>query len=215
MRTLEECGKLALDAMVAFFNRDVTNPSNTDHSGYADHSRSVINDILKACGWTWPEVYPYHATVEYCCMTAGAAWKEAGLNPCWLTAFFASTMRLDAWAHYRPWNEHMNPTPSGIPTEEWRKVAYYDANSTKLFFDPLPGDIVLIGDGDPAPGDHCTVLESYDAATGTFHHISGNGIGLGPDGHRRMGIVRGTSKLGGHGFCVRRIIRPSIHDIIQ
>lgn len=215
MLTIEECGQKALAKMLELFKEDVTNPANGDMSLNARCSRAVINGILDACGWTWPEVYPYHHTVQYCCLTAGAAWKSVGLNPCWLTTFFASTMRLDAWANYEPWNEHQNPHPSGIPTDEWRKVANYDAHSTSIVFDPLPGDIVLIGDGDPAAGDHCTVLESYDQATRTFHHISGNGRGFGPDGKIRTGIVRGSSRLGGPGYCVRRVIRPSIHDIIQ
>jgi hypothetical protein len=215
MLTIEECGQKALEHMLMFFHEDVTNPANWDHSDKANHSREVINTILLACRWTWPEVYPYHQTVEYCCLTAGAAWEQVGLNPCWLATFFASTMRLDAWANYEPWNEHQNPKPAGIPTEEWRKVANYNAHSTKLVFDPLPGDIVLIGDGDPAAGDHCTVLESFDPSTMTFHHVSGNGRGYGPDGKIRTGIVRGSSKLGGPGYCVRRVIRPSIHDILQ
>lgn len=217
MKTIQECGVVALEAATQLFLRDVTNPRNADTTGYATHSRDVINDILRECGWTWSEVYPYHGTVQYCCMFAGKCWKDAGLDPKWLITFFAGTERLDAWASYKNWNEHVNPgpIPGAIPTWEWRQVANYDAHSTTLKFDPLPGDIVLIGDGDPAPGDHCTVLESYNPVTKTFTHISGNGVGTGPDGRRRMGIVRGTSKLGGPGFCVRRVIRPSIHDIIQ
>lgn len=214
MLTIEECGEKALGAAHDLFFRDCTNPRNDDSSGYAVHSREIINDILTTCGWNWPEVYPYHGSVQYCCLFAGKCWREAGMDPHWLTAFFASTIRLDAWAGYHDWNEHKNPKPT-FPTEYWRKVAFLDANSKGLPFNPLPGDILLIGDGDPAAGDHCTIVESYDPLSLTFKHISGNGRGIGPDGRLRTGIVRGTTRVGGHGFCARRLIRPSIHDIIQ
>ncbi len=63
-------------------------------------------------------------------------------------------------------------------------------------------------------GDHMTVLEYYSAARRTFSTISGNGVGLGPDGKRRQGVVRSEFKLGGPGYCVRRIGRPGFGDLL-
>lgn len=39
-------------------------------------------------------------------------------------------------------------------------------------------------------------------------------IGLGPDGKRRQGIVRGERRLGGSGYCARRLIRPAPSDLL-
>lgn len=204
---LAQAGALAVAEARRLFALDVT---NSDHG----HSQTVISGILKTCGWTWPEVYPYRGNVAYCTMTAGACWTAAGLDPKWLAAFFASTERLDAWAHYRPWNEHANPAPA---TGGRRLVVELDEHSTPrdLPFVPQPGDIVTIGDGSIREGNHGLVAESYDASRGVFSCISGNGVGIGPDGRRRFGIVRSEVRIGGAGYCVRRVIRPALGDLVR
>jgi hypothetical protein len=203
---LAAAGRDALAEAQRLFELDVTNSDTR-------HSRDVISSILHTCGWTWPEVYPYHGTVQYCVLTAGHCWAKAGLRSSMLTTFFASTMRVDAWARYQKWNEHDNPRP---PVGPYRLVASLDAHSTRLDlpFTPRAGDIITIGDGDPASGDHCLLVESYDPSNGAFACISGNGAGLGPDGKRRVGIVRSTVRIGGAGYCVRRVIRPSVQDLV-
>lgn len=207
-----DAGRRALAEAQRLFALDVYDPPRGLHNEPAERSRRVISDILKACGWTWPEVYPYDhdGQVEWCCLFAGACWRQAGLDPKWLAVFFASTMRLDAWAAYERWNEHQNPKPAAGP---FRLLAELDAHSITVPFVPQEGDILLIGDGSPAAGDHCTIVESYDPARRTFQTISGNGVGLGPDGKRRQGVVRSEVRLGGPGFCARRLIRPSPLDL--
>jgi hypothetical protein len=76
----------------------------------------------------------------------------------------------------------------------------------------MAGDILMIGGGSPAMGNHITIVESY--AAGVFQTISGNGVGLGPDGKRRQGIVRAAVHLGGGGYCARRLVRPAAADLI-
>jgi hypothetical protein len=214
---LAAAGERALAEIEALFHRDVR---NDDHG----HGWEVISEILKACGWTWPEVYPYHGTVQYCALTTGYSWAKAGLDPKWLAVFFASTQRLDAWASYRPWNEHRNsPPPEGLPMAPkppagtLRLIAKLDAHSTaaSLPFTPRPGDIVTIGDGTPPEGDHALLMASYDAERGSMVCYSGNGRGIGPDGKVRTGIVRSEVRIGGPGYCVRRVVRPGDCDLIR
>lgn len=204
---VKEAGIRAVEEAERLFALDVT---NGDHG----HSRDVIDSILETCHWTWPEVYPYHpGSVQYCALTTGHCWAKAGLDPKWLAVFFASTQRLDEWARYHDWNEHKNPRPAEGP---YRLVAQLNAHSTAadLPFEPQPGDIITIGDGSPPSGDHALVAASYDAARGVFVCYSGNGRGVGPDGKVRTGIVRSEVRIGGVGFCVRRVIRPALGDLL-
>lgn len=215
MRDVVDAGRVALSWAQHLFSLDIYDPPRGDKTSAAERSRTVISEILAACNWTWPEVYPYDhdGQVEWCCLFAGACWRQAGLDPKWLAVFFASTMRLDAWAKYQPWNEHVNHPPA--TTTPIRLVAELDAHSTMMPFEPQEGDILTIGDGTPAAGDHCLIVESYDRLRGVFSCISGNGVGVGPDGKRRQGIVRSQHRVGGPGYCVRRLFRPSPLDLVS
>lgn len=208
---LRAAGERALAEAVRLFELDVYDPKVEDHSDRAETSRKVIDEILTSAGWIWEVPYRGDTQVEWCGLFAGACWHAAGLEPHWLATYFASTYRLDIWARYHDFTiKRPNPRPSNGP---WRLIGNMDAHSTSVPFGPRPGDILMIGDGSPEYGDHITVVESYDPETRIFRHVSGNGVGVGPDGKRRQGIVRGTSHVGGGGYCARRLIRPAPGDL--
>ncbi len=208
---LTRAGELAVQEALRLWNLDIYDPAKSDKSPHANESRSHINDMLKACGWTWEVPYLGDAQMEWCGIFAGACWRAAGLDPKWLATYFPSTYRLDVWARYRTFNDK-NPNPR--PTSDHRLLAELNAHSTTLPFEPRAGDIVMIGDGWPSMGDHITIAESYDPETRLFKTIEGNGSGLGPSGKRRQGVVRAERHVGGDGYCVRRIIRPGFGDLL-
>lgn len=211
MTDVAAAGQRAVAEARRLFALDVYDPSLADATPHGLASKAVISSIIKACGWDWELPYRGNGQVEWCVMFVGKSWREAGLDPKWLAAFFASTIRLSAWAHYRPWNQHDNHKPS---SGELRLVAMLNQDSTSIPFTPQAGDILTIGDGTPPEGDHCTLVESYDPVTRMFSTIEGNGVGLGPDGKRREGIVRGQRKLGGAGYCARMLVRPGPSDLV-
>lgn len=207
---LEAAGRAAVTAAARLWSLDAYNAQPNDTSNHGVASRKVIDEILKACGWPW-EV-PYNGRFKYCGLFVGRAWLEAGLDPKWIATYFASTIRLDMWARYRSFDEkHPNDKPAPGPR---RLLAELNPASLRIPFAPRAGDILMIGDGDPAAGDHVTLVEAYDAESRTFRTIEGNGGGLGPDGKRRMGIVRAVRSLGGGGYCARRLIRPAPSDLL-
>jgi hypothetical protein len=203
-------GERALAEAVRLWSLDVYDPKRSDKTPAGEHSRKIIQEIVNAAGWTWID-YDGDGRVEWCGLHAAACWRAAGIDPKWLATFWASTYRLDAWATYRDFNNHKNPKPAQGP---YRLVAKLDSSSKVLPFEPRAGDILTVGDGIPAFGDHITIVESWDEARGIFIVLSGNGGGLGPDGKRRQGIVRSEFRLGGSGYCARRIIRPAPSDLL-
>jgi hypothetical protein len=209
---LAEAGRNAVLEGLRLWNLDVFDPKLGDHSDRANASRAVIDELLTACGWTWQVPYKGDGQVEWCGIFAGACWRAAGLDPKWLATYFASTYRLDLWGGYRSFDErHPNPAPAA--GAQRRLMARLDQSSTTLPFTPREGDILMIGDGAPAAGDHICLVTGYDAERRVFLTVEGNGVGLGPDGKRRQGIVTGQRKLGGEGYCARRLIRPAPSDI--
>lgn len=209
---LEVAGRFAVAQATQFWKLDIYDPSRSDKSARAEASRRHIESMLRACGWTWQIPYAGDGQVEWCGIFVGACWRAAGIDPKWLATYFPSTYRLDTWAHYRTFNaQHPNPKPTQGP---YRLVAELDGGSTSLPFEPRAGDILMIGDGIPLPGDHICLVESYDPARKVFQTIEGNGTGVGPDGKRRQGVVRGVRHLGGSGYCARRLIRPAPADLL-
>lgn len=208
---LQSAGQAALMAAQQYWQTGTYDPQVSDHSAAAEASRSVIDSILKACGWGG-EPYKGDGQVEWCGLFAGACWRAAGLDPKWLADYFPSTYRLDQWANYRDFGKVPNVKPSD-PTQ-WRRVANLDQTSQGLPWAPQAGDILMIGDGLPAAGDHICIVESYNPVARTFVTYEGNGNGLLPDGTRRQGIVRGVRHLGGTGYCARRLIRPGTSDLL-
>lgn len=224
---LEEAGKAAAAEGMRLFHLDVTDPyphelaaplaTATAQARHARavESRKVIDEIFHAAGWGADTPYPGNRIGrEWCGFTAAACWRAAGIDPKWLAAFFASTLRLAAWAGYRDWNTHKNPPP---PIGQARRlVAKLDRTSTagSLRFGPREGDIVIVGDGAPAEGEHITIAVGGVTAAGTIMTVSGNGGGNGPDGKHREGIVLREYQIGGPGRIVLWIYRPAPSDLI-
>jgi hypothetical protein len=207
---LAAAGRAAVVEAAKLWQSDIVDPPRNDYSPRGVMSRHAINKIVHAGGWTWIE-YRGDGDVEWCGLFVAACWRAAGIDPKWLASYFASTYRLDLWARYRTFNDKPNPRPAQGPH---RLLAELGRESTSLPWDPRAGDILMIGDGQPVFGDHITLVESYDAERRVFNTIEGNGIGLGPDGKRRQGVVRAVRHLGGSGYCARRLIRPAPSDLL-
>jgi len=190
-------------------------PAAQSRHARALHSRKVIDSILVAAGWDWKVPYAGNRRgPEWCGFFAAACWRAAGIDPKWLAPFFASTLRLHAWAHYRNWNDKPNPPPAaGL---QRRLVAKLGPDSTvkSLPFVPREGDIVIVGDGNPADGDHITIATGVDLERGIIRTVEGNGTGNGPDGNHREGIVVAERRIGGPGYCVRWVYRPAPSDLV-
>lgn len=209
---LKSAGERAIQEATRLWSLDVFDPARSDHSHAADRSRQAIDSILTAAGWIWQVPYKGDGQLEWCGLFAAACWRAAGIDPKWLATYWASTYRLDVWARYRDFNpEHSNKRPTEGP---YRLMAELDQFSHSLPFEPQAGDILMIGDGNPAMGDHITLVVNYDPDRKAFATIEGNGVGLGPDGKRRQGIVRAVRNLGGGGYCARRLIRPAPGDLL-
>lgn len=206
-------GQLAVDEANRLFFLDVYDPPRSDHSIKGEASRKVIESVIASAGWLWEVPYAGDGQVEWCGLFAGACWHAAGLDPKWLATYFASTYRIDTWAQYETFDaKHPNAKPATGP---YRMIANLDQTSKDVPWLPMPGDILMIGDGHPAMGEHIAIVEAYDPTSKVFSTISGNGVGLGVDGKRRQGIVKSTTHVGGGGYCARRLVRPSPADLVD
>ncbi len=210
-------GAAAIAEADRLWRLDIFDPRRSDKSIEAAVSKGHVSDMLTACGWTWEVPYAGDGAVEWCGIFAGACWRVAGLDPKWLRTYWASTYRLDLWGRYRAFDTaHPNPSPKS----DWRILCEMNRDSTEIPREsstdlplvPRAGDVLMIGDGVPAMGDHICLVESYK--DGVFKTIEGNGVGVGPNGNRRPGVVRAERKLGGDGYCARRLIRPGFGDLL-
>ncbi len=210
---LRLAGERALAEAVRYFELDIYDPSAWDKSPRADRSRKLIDQFLRASGWTWKVPYRGNepGAVQWCGLFVGACWRAAGIDTKWLATFFASTLRLAAWARYRPWNEIPNPRPAS--SDGLRRISELGGGKSPTFA-PRAGDILIVGDGKPGEGDHITLVERYDPETRTFSTINGNGGGKGPDGKRREGVVRTDYKIGGPGYRALWLYRLGIDDLL-
>lgn len=206
---LAAAGRAALAEATRLWAWDIYDPARNDYTERGVKSRLAINEIVHKGGWTWIN-YRGDGDVEWCGLFAATCWRTAGIDPKWLPTYFASTYRLDIWARYRSFDDkHPNPRPE----TGRRLICELGRESTSLPWEPRAGDILMIGDGAPVFGDHICLVESYDDERKVFNTLEGNGIGLGPDGKRRQGVVRGVRHLGGSGYCARRLIRPGTGDL--
>lgn len=208
---LAAAGRAAIAEAAKLWTSDIVDPPRNDYSPRAVRSRQAIQDVVNRGGWTWID-YRGDGDVEWCGLFAAACWRSAGIDPKWLATYWASTYRLDRWATYHNFDDrHPNPRPDVGPR---RLIVNMTSVTTEMPWDPRAGDILMIGDGTPVCGDHICLVESYDHTRRVFNTIEGNGVGIGPDGKRRQGVVRGTRHLGGTGYCARRLIRPAPSDLL-
>ncbi len=212
-------GRAAVAEAERLWKLNIVEPPNGDEK-YAE-SREQIDEMIRGdegLGWAWRPAYVHDGQFEWCGAFAARCWSVAGLplKPHRFT-FWSSTYRLDEWARYGSFNG----TSSGTkPAEGGRMIIELNANSTPaqcVFPDgstPGPGDIVMVGDGTPPYGDHITLAADFDPATGVFSTFEGNATGgVGPDGKRRQGVIKAERRVGGPGYCVRRVIRVGAADI--
>lgn len=206
---LAAAGMRAADVMEHLWRQDIIDPPIGSKHPRAADSLATINAIIKRNGWMWMLPYRGNGPPQWCTMTDGYCWAEVGLDASWLVDYFASTDRLVEWASHRRWNpkdgkSKPNPTPTGS-----RRIL---ADLRKpLTVTPRRGDIVLVGTGKRAAGDHGTMLMGY--ADGVYDTISGNGGGVGPHGDSREGISRRSFKLGEGKYQPMWLIRPSAEDL--
>jgi hypothetical protein len=211
---LRLAGLRALDVALSLFEFDVIDFRIGSKDPRAPASLAIINGIIRVNGWGDGTSYKGNGEPQWCGMFAGKCWKDAGLDPSWLARWFASTDRLVAWASYRPWNGHRNPRPRN---GDERLLGHINRNEA-LPFDLREGDIVIVGNGSRAAGDHVTVFESIDQDARTITTISGNGGGVGPTGERRDfrgGISRATYQIDARtGYRPMFGIRPAFGDLL-
>jgi hypothetical protein len=207
---LEEAGNKAADALEALWNLDVFDPPIGSSHPRARFCLNIIETIIRNNNWDWALPYRGDGPPQWCGMTAGAVWFEAGLDQSWLATYFASTYRLKLWATYQRFDTRgkQNPPPTGRD-----RRLYVDLRS-RFVVEPRRGDIVIVGDGNPETGDHVTVNMGYDPVTKTFDTISGNGGGLGPRGDARQGISRKKYRVGRTGYAPMYLIRPAVTDLL-
>jgi hypothetical protein len=179
--------------------------------------RGVIDSIHLSAGWGWATPYKGNGFgTEWCGLFAAACWRKAGIDPKWLAPFFASTLRLYSWAHYRDWNDHKNqPPPVGASRRLAMKLSR-DSKVADLLFEPRAGDIAVVGSDPNHPeGRHITVVTGFDRERSFVTTVEGNGGGYGPDEKWREGIVVGTRKIGADtGDVVLWIYRPAESDLL-
>lgn len=211
---LLEAGRRAIAEAERMWALDIVDPPKGATSEQAKRSLIVINEILTASGWAWAGPYRHNGPPQWCGLFAATCWRRAGIDPKWLATFWASTLRLSYWFSYRAWNGTTAGARSAATPRQSLRV---QRDTTQFVFRdgtrPRAGDLVIVGDGMPTEGDHITLLVELDAG-GTFHTISGNGGGVGPDGRRREGIVKTDYRADTlNGYRVLWVYRPGVEDL--
>lgn len=187
-------------------------------------SRLIIDRMIRSpigLNWSWYKEYIKNGDYEWCGAFAATCWAVAGLLLPWRYSFWSSTFRLEQWSHYRPFES----TSSGTkPATGGRMVIELNTESKPshaVFPDgtlPREGDVVMVGMDKSGQGTHITIAGSYDATTGTFHTIEGNGTGIWPDGTKQHGVIKAIRRIGlqpgqsPQTYHVRRVIRPGLAD---
>ncbi len=211
---LEIAGQRAANEALRLWALDIVDFPITSSNPRTAECLATISDIIRFCGWLPAGGYlGGRSAPQWCGITAGWCWAHAGLDPRWLQVWFASTMRLVAWACYQSWNEHKNPRP---PVAADRRLYQGLHPGAGLSFTPRAGDVVIVGDGRDRYGQHVTVCITYDDTRRTISTISGNGGGYGPHGGpAREGISQRDYTIDApHGYRAMHVIRPAFGDLL-
>lgn len=211
---LAAAGRLALAEAARLFALDIWDPPASDRRPVADRWRTEITRMIagdQGLGWSAEGRYRGDGDYEWCGAFAATCWATAGLPLAIRKRSWSSCFRLQRWASYRPGADGL---PNAKPRTGGLRLCVPLAGLRELPAGvvPQPGDVLIVGDGVPAYGDHICIVESFDGAA--FHTIEGNGRGDGPDGRPRQGVVRAVRPLGGAGYSARWLIRPAPGDII-
>lgn len=239
MGELEEAGRIALRTAVEAWERGIVDPPRRGTGDEA--SRAFIDAIGRTDAGTASGGKPYRrdGDREWCGDFAAYCWGAAGLSLELRSLYFASTYRLDRYAQYRAAFTGYSKREPGImerfarlPSCDRASHALEDCDLHRRYlqlddkttvaqvyaFRPRAGDILIVGAGSPTYGTHICIVESFDANRRVFTTIEGNATGLQPDGQTRQGVVRQTRplglKVGGVGYHARRLIRPSLADLV-
>lgn len=216
---IEDAGHVALCTAKWFWLQNIID------SNSSPKSISMIDTFIRSSlglGWSWRKPYTAN-TFEWCLAFVARAWAQAGvpLKPD-RYHFFASTIRMLAWAQYEPWQDTPNPPPAEGPPRLLIELDERSNPSDCVFSDgtsPREGDIVLMGGVNTGAGKHGALTENYDARTGLFTTIEGNATGVLPNGSAAHGVVRARRFVGlrpGQAqttYFIRKVIRPSPHDL--
>lgn len=211
MDKLEEFGLKVAANLEAMWKLDVFDPPIGSSHPRAAFCLKEIEKIIAANGWQWALPYRGDGPPQWCGMTIGKAYADAGLDPSWLSSYFPSTYRLMLWATYQRYDSKGKQNPPPSSKDDLR--LYVDLRKP-FSVEPRPGDIVIVGDGNPSWGDHITGCVGYDPVTRTFDTISGNGGGVGPRGNSRQGISRRKYVIGAPGYHPMFLIRPATGDLL-
>jgi hypothetical protein len=214
-------GELAIAEARRLFALDVWDPPRDDDREVAERWRDEITALVSSpagLGWTWEGRYAGDGDFEWCGAFASRCWGVAGLPLAARRTWWASCYRLQRWASYRAIDAKTpNPAPpAGAPRRLCVELTEA-SHQLPAGVEARPGDVLIVGGAGSGPGRHITVVESFDGEV--FRTIEGNGVGLGPDGKRRQGIVRARRPLGlraGQGpqtYHARWLIRPAATDL--
>lgn len=210
---LEAAGKKAAAFMEALWKLDIFDPPIGSSHARAKFCLDEISKIIEYNRWGWALPYRGDGPPQWCGMTAGRAWGEAGLDTSWLASYFASTYRLGLWATYQRVDRKAKANPFPAQADRDRRLIVSLAKVPEGVV-PRAGDIIIVGDGDPKAGDHITVNMGDMKPNGIFDTISGNGGGLGPKGDKRQGVSRRDYRIGQAGYKPMWLIRPAASDLL-
>lgn len=206
-------GERAAAAALKLWTLDIYDPPHGDTRPRTPECLAVINEIITACGWGGNVDYRGNGPPAWCIMFAGKCWRDAGIDPSWLSSYWASTYRLQLWASYQRFSSTSKPNPLPADRDDRRRLMSLSP-SRALSWLPRLGDVVIVGDGKPAEGDHGTICMGYDDSRRVFDTISGNGGGLGPHGDQREGISRREYAIDHGGYRAMFVIRPAFGDLM-
>ncbi len=209
---LTHAGELARDAALKLWTLDIFDPPHGDTRPRTPECLAVINEIITANGWGGNVKYTGNGNPQWCGFFVGKCWRDAGLDSSWLASYFASTYRLTLWARYVRFSSTSKANPIPHEPQDRRRMAALTPRKEPLF-PPRAGDIVIVGDGEPAEGDHITLCVGYDPSRRIFDTISGNGGGVGPKGDKREGISRREYAIDYGGYRAMFVIRPGFGDL--
>lgn len=226
---LRAAGLAAVAEAERIWKMDIVDPPNSARA-YAE-DRAVIDEMIRTnagLGWSWQKPYVKDGDYQWCLAFAfGKCWGTAGLKlkPHRYT-FGSSTYRVDRWAHYQDYEG----TPSGPrPTDSTRARMVVELNEHSTVADavfpdgtePREGDIALVGPVSTTMpyGTHGVLVRGFDKKRGVILTYEGNAgstrAGLGPRGDNRQGVIKAERLIGGGGYCVRRLVRPGLADLVD
>jgi len=212
---LKLAGQRALAAARRDWNLDIFDPPRASKHPRASECCDYITGVIQRNGWGFALPrgrYVGNGPPQWCGMAAGDWWREAGLDPRWLAGWFASSLRLHAWAEYEtnPVNGAKNPRP----TNDDLRLCSHLTHGASPSFEPQEGDILIVGDGTPKDGDHITMVAAWHPERRSFTTISGNGGGYGPRGDSRQGVSVREYFIDRGAFRAMFLMRPAFGDLL-